>query len=80
MKPFAEQIEALMELGYGLAAAQAKVAHDAVLLAMDVCGFKEHSTVKGGIVMSHVTNDIRRTTMDMGCSISRYHERWASNS
>ena len=59
MKPFAEQIEALMELGYGQAAAQAKVAHDAVLLAMDVCGFKKHSTIKGGIVMSHVTNDIR---------------------
>ena len=63
--PFAEQIETLVSLGYGQAAAQAKVAHDAVLLAMDVCGFKKHSTVKGGIVMSHVTNDIRRTTMDM---------------
>lgn len=65
MRPFAEQVEALVAKGYGLAAAQAKVAHDAVLLAMDVCGFKKHSTVKGGIVMSHVTNDIRRTTMDM---------------
>ncbi len=65
MRPFAEQIKILVAQGYGQAAAQAKVAHDAVLLAMDVCGFKEHSTVKGGIVMSHVTNDIRRTTMDM---------------
>ena len=65
MRPFAEQIETLVAKGYGLAAAQAKVAHDAVLLAMDVCGFKKHSTIKGGIVMSHVTNDIRRTTMDM---------------
>ena len=65
MRPFAAQIETLVAQGYGQAAAQAKVAHDAVLLAMDVCGFKKHSTVKGGIVMSHVTNDIRRTTMDM---------------
>jgi predicted nucleotidyltransferase component of viral defense system len=65
MRPFAEQIEILVSQGYGQAAAQAKVAHDAVLLAMDVCGFKKHSTIKGGIVMSHVTNDIRRTTMDM---------------
>lgn len=65
MKPFAEQIEALVELGYGQAAAQAKVAHDAVLRAMDVCGFKHSSTIKGGVVMSHVTNDIRRSTMDM---------------
>lgn len=65
MKSFADQIETLVRQGYGQAAAQAKVAHDAVLLAMDACGFKQHSTVKGGIVMSHVTNDIRRTTMDM---------------
>ena len=65
MKPFAEQIEALVKLGYGQAAAQAKVAHDAVLRAMDVCGFKRSSTIKGGVVMSHVTNDIRRSTMDM---------------
>lgn len=65
MKPFAEQIETLVAQGYGQAAAQAKVAHDAVLLAMDTCGFKKNSTIKGGVVMSHVTNDIRRTTMDM---------------
>lgn len=65
MMPFSRQMEVLVEQGYGQAAAQAKVAHDAILLAMDVCGFKRHSTVKGGIVMSHVTNDIRRTTMDM---------------
>ncbi len=65
MKPFAEQIESLVAQGYGQTAAQAKVAHDAVLRAMDVCGFKQSSTIKGGVVMSHVTNDIRRSTMDM---------------
>ena len=65
MKPFSEQIESLVEQGYYQAAAQAKVAHDAVLLAMDVCGFKKSSTIKGGVVISHVTNDARRATMDM---------------
>lgn len=65
MRPFAEQIESLVQLGYGQAAAQAKVAHDAVLRAMAVSGFKQSSTIKGGVVMSHVTNDIRRSTMDM---------------
>jgi len=64
-RSFAEQIESLVEQGYGQAAAQAKVAHDAVLRAMDLGGFKRHSTVKGGVVMSQVTNDIRRSTMDM---------------
>lgn len=71
MRSFAEQIETLVARGYGQAAAQAKVAQDAVLLAMDVCGFKKHSTVKGGIVMSHVTNDIRRTTLDMDIAFVR---------
>ena len=65
MRTFAEQVESLVEQGYGQAAAQAKVAHDTVLRAMAVCGFKKHSTVKGGVVMSQVTNDIRRSTMDM---------------
>ena len=65
MRPFSEQIESLVAQGYGQAVAQAKVAHDAVLRAMDVCGFKQSSTIKGGVVMSHVTNDIRRSTMDM---------------
>ena len=48
-----------------LAAAQAKVAHDTILLAMNKSGFKPNGTIKGGVVMSHITNDIRRTTMDM---------------
>lgn len=65
MELFRHQIEVLVSQGYRLAAAQAKVAHDAILLAMNKCGFKSHSTIKGGVVMSHITNDIRRTTMDM---------------
>lgn len=32
MKPFNEQIDALVKLGYGQPAARAKVAHDAILL------------------------------------------------
>ena len=58
MRSFAEQIESLVVQGYGQAAAQAQVAHDTVLLAMDVCGFKNYSTIKGGVVMSRVTSVI----------------------
>lgn len=64
MELFRHQIQVLVSQGYRLAAAQAKVAHDAILLAMNKCGFKSHSTIKGGVVMSHITNDIRRTTME----------------
>lgn len=72
MKPFNEQIDALVKLGYGQPAARAKVAHDAILLAMARSGFKKLSTVKGGVVMSHVTNDIRRTTMDMDIAFVKH--------
>lgn len=65
MKPFCEQIDMLLKHGYRRPAARAKVAHDAILLAIDKGGFRKSSTIKGGVVMSHVTADIRRTTMDM---------------
>ena len=72
MKKFSDQIVELQKLGYKLAPAQAKVAHDTVLLAMDKCGFKQSSTIKGGVVMSHITNDIRRTTMDMDIAFIKH--------
>ena len=65
MKPLKDQVAELRKAGYGLAAAQMKAAHDVLLLAMHRCGFKKSSTVKGGVVMSHISKDIRRTTMDM---------------
>ena len=65
MKTFAEKINVLVQKGYREDAARAKVAHDAVLMAMRKAGFESSSTIKGGVVMSHITADIRRTTMDM---------------
>ena len=65
MKTFAEKINVLVQKGYLEDAARAKVAHDAVLMAMGKAGFESSSTIKGGVVMSHITADIRRTTMDM---------------
>lgn len=65
MKTLKEQIEELVEAGYSQPTAQAKAAHDAVLLAMHKSGFKTNSTVKGGVVMSSLTHDVRRATMDM---------------
>jgi len=65
MVPLRNQVNVLVGLGYKRLAAQAKVAHDAVLLAMHKSGFKAKSTIKGGVVMSSITGDIRRATMDM---------------
>ena len=65
MKTIREQIDAHLAAGYRSDTANAKVAHDIVLLAMQRCGFKANSTVKGGVVMSSLTGDVRRATMDM---------------
>lgn len=72
MRPIKEQIAALQSVGYRSDAANAKVAHDIVLLAMRRCGFKANSTVKGGVVMSSLTGDVRRATMDMDIDFIRY--------
>ena len=87
MKSFAAQIAELSDAGYRIAEAQAKVAHDAILLAAYKSGFKKNCTVKGGVVMCELTKDIRRTTMDIDidfvhCSISvasirKVVSRWA---
>ena len=65
-----EQIDELRERGYGADTAQAKVVHDVVLLAMHRSGFKSNSTIKGGVVMSSLTGDVRRATMDMDIDFS----------
>ena len=87
MKSFAEQLAALSEAGYRVAEAQAKIAHDAVLLAMYKSGFKKNCTVKGGVVMCELTKEVRRTTMDIDIdfvhfsisevSIRRVVARWS---
>ena len=72
MKTFAERIKELSAVGYRLADAQTKVAHDAILLAMHKSGFKKNSTIKGGVVMCEITKDRRRTTMDIDFDVIRY--------
>ena len=72
MRPLSAQIAELVDAGYSSDTAQAKVAHDIVLLAMHRCGFKAKSTVKGGVVMSSLTGDIRRATMDMDIDFIGY--------
>ena len=72
MKTIKEQVAAHLAAGYRSDTANAKVAHDIVLLAMQRCGFKANSTVKGGVVMSSLTGDVRRATMDMDIDFIRY--------
>ena len=62
----------LMAKGYTTDTANAKIAHDVVLDAVREAGFHDNLTVKGGVVMSGLTNVVRRATMDMDVDFLRY--------
>ena len=72
MISFADGIATLEAAGYANAPAMAKLAHDIVLKAMEKSGFARNVTIKGGVVMSSLTGDIRRATMDMDVDFVRY--------
>ena len=55
----------LKALGYTPRKADAKIAHDIVLKAIEAAGFHDKVTIKGGVVMSGMTEAVRRATMDM---------------
>lgn len=62
----------LVAEGYSDDAAYAKIAHDIVLKAVRDSGFHDNLTVKGGVVMSSLTDVARRATMDMDLDFLRY--------
>ena len=72
MIDFNEAIRGLLSKGYGEENVEEKLAQDILLKALSDCGLKEHVTIKGGVVMANLTNDIRRTTMDLDVDLVRY--------
>ena len=72
MLSFRRIIASLEAEGYANGPAQAKLAHDVILKALETCGFGKNVTVKGGVVMSTITGDIRRATMDMDIDFVNY--------
>ena len=57
---FKTKVSELMALGYKRASARAKIAHDVVLAAIKASGMKDSVTIKGGVVMSGITKEVRR--------------------
>lgn len=64
--------EQLVAKGYNDDTADAKIAHDIVLKAVNAAGFRDNLTVKGGVVMSGITDLVRRATMDMDIDFLHY--------
>ena len=72
MVSFDSWLDSLVAIGYNQPKARSKIAHDVVLMAMEKSGLARHVTIKGGVVMSDITDDIRRATMDMDVDFVRY--------
>ena len=58
--------------GYELNDARSKVAQDVVLTKICKSNFKNHITVKGGVVMHSISNSIRRATRDLDLDFIKY--------
>jgi len=69
---FATMREILLKAGYSEDAADARIAHDIVLKSVYDAGFHDNVTVKGGVVMSGLTEVVRRATMDMDVDFLHY--------
>ena len=58
--------------GYKLDDAESKTCQDIILSKISKSKFKEHITVKGGVVMHSISNDKRRATRDLDLDFIKY--------
>lgn len=67
-----ELIDKYILYGYGKDDAISKVAQDIILIKIGKSNFKEHITIKGGVVMHNISKDKRRATRDMDMDFIKY--------
>ena len=67
-----DMVRKLRELGYETDDAEARVCQDIVLKAISKSTLSRNVTIKGGVVMRSITNNIRRATQDMDIDFIRY--------
>lgn len=60
------------EKGYTLLDARASVCQDIILSLISKSSFKNHVTIKGGVVMYNISKSLRRATQDMDFDFIRY--------
>lgn len=61
-----------VENGYDLIDARSKTAQDVILNKISKSKFKNHITIKGGVVMHSISNSIRRATRDLDLDFIKY--------
>lgn len=67
-----ELIEKYQKFGYEFEEAESKVCQDILLLKISQSKFSQSITIKGGVVMHSVSNDIRRATTDLDLDFIKY--------
>lgn len=65
-------IKEMQELGYESLDARARVCQDIVLKAISKSSLSRNVTIKGGVLMRNMTQNIRRATQDMDIDFIRY--------
>lgn len=67
-----EMINKAIKEGYKDTYAESKVCQDIILLAISKSKFNKKITIKGGVVMSNISKEIRRATEDLDIDFIRY--------
>ena len=65
-------IKKYKENGYEDQEAIAKLSQDIILLKISKSKYKEHITIKGGVVMHNISKDKRRATRDIDIDFIKY--------
>lgn len=66
------EIEKLKKKGYSEANAEAKLCQDIIIKAISESSFVSNVTIKGGVVMSSLSGNIRRATQDIDLDFIKY--------
>ena len=67
-----ELIQKYVKTGYTDGDASAKVCQDLILTAISNSKYSQNITIKGGVVMHNLSNDMRRATRDLDLDFIKY--------
>lgn len=67
-----EKVNYYMSKGYSRLYARNKVAQDIILSQIAISSLKKNITIKGGVALFNITNDLRRATEDIDIDFIRY--------
>ena len=67
-----ELVHNYLKSGYGIMDAESKVCQDIILLKIANSRFSKNITIKGGVVIHSISNDLRRATRDLDLDFIKY--------